>query len=62
MFAQLFISPLIRENAVEREVKSINSEFEIAMKEDINRTHDLFLRNIPNTRLNRFMWGNSRSL
>jgi len=62
MFAQFFVAPLISDDAVDREIKAVHSEFEMCIKDDAVRLQELILREIPNSRLNRFQWGNAESL
>lgn len=63
VFAQCFISPLLAQGAVDREINAIDSEFDLAKNSDASRLQQLMshlcLRGHP---LNKFSWGNLHSL
>ncbi|CAI5728102.1 unnamed protein product [Peronospora effusa] len=63
MFAHFFISPLLKAEAMEREVSAIESEFSQASQNDRIRTQqvlcDVSLASHP---YHRFSWGNKKSL
>lgn len=62
-FAQFFIAPLFSDNAVEREIKSIDSEFSLNLQNDAARKELLLMYtlNAPHP-LRRFHWGSAKSL
>ncbi len=63
MFANCFISPLFKKNATDRELKAIDSEFNLASTNDDVRIQQLFSHFVqPGHVLNKFSWGNLRSL
>lgn len=62
-FSQFFLSPLLRENAVEREIKAVDSEFKETLPSESARLEQLlshFAR--KNHPYSKFLWGNSLSL
>ncbi|CAI9736667.1 nardilysin isoform X2 [Octopus vulgaris] len=63
MFAQFFISPLMREDSVNREIKAVDSEFEEGRPDDDNRSARL-LANLCRTGhpIGNFIEGNITSL
>jgi len=62
-FAQFFIAPLFSANAVEREIKAIDSEFSLNVQNDAARKELLLMYtlNAPHP-LRRFHWGSAKSL
>lgn len=66
MFAQFFIHPLFREDAVERELNSIESEFQLSRNSDQCRLQQLWChtceRNIDKHPFGKFSWGSLKSL
>ena len=64
MFAWLLKDPLLKEDAQEREIKSIESEYEVNYPYDSSRRFQLLCSNTSskNHLLNRFTWGNIKSL
>jgi len=62
-FAQFFISPLLLENAVEREIKAVDSEFKENLPRDSARSWQL-LSHIAKKQhpFSKFLWGNKLSL
>lgn len=62
-FAQFFVAPLMKQEAMQRERESIESEFALAMPSDSNRKEQLLCATLPAGHPGRtFMWGNYRSL
>lgn len=64
MFAWLLIDPLLKEDAQEREIQSIESEFESNYPYDSSRRFQLLSSNTASQHhiTNRFTWGNLKSL
>ena len=66
MFAQFFIDPLLTPDAADREIKSINSEFELIKNSDYCRLEQLLFstsgKNADEHPYAKFGWGNMRSL
>jgi nardilysin len=66
MFAQFFTHPLLLENSVERELKSIESEFQLVKNSDNCRAQHLMCHTSGNTPeqhpFAKFSWGNLQSL
>jgi secreted Zn-dependent insulinase-like peptidase len=63
MFASCFISPLFNDNAVDRELKAIQSEFDLACTDDDTRLLQLFSSLSEDGHiLQKFSWGNRQSL
>lgn len=64
MFAQFFISPLFLPDAVERELQSIESEFNLNKNTDSNRLEMLlsYTCGKPHHPIAKFPWGNTYSL
>ena len=66
IFAQFFISPLFLQDAVEREVKSIESEFQLSKHEDGARLETLMCctsgKTVQDHPAGKFSWGNAYSL
>jgi secreted Zn-dependent insulinase-like peptidase len=61
--AAMIAAPIFSESAVEREVNSIESEFNIATNDDSHRSTQLFHSTcVSDHSLNRFAWGNKDSL
>ena len=62
-FAQVFASPLMKQECMERERKAVDSEFEMALPSDSNRKEQMFgslaTEGHP---MAKFMWGNLSSL
>ncbi|KAJ1422926.1 Peptidase M16, zinc-binding site [Sesbania bispinosa] len=62
-FSQFFISPLVKMEAMEREVLAVDSEFNQVLQSDACRLQQLQCHTAaPNHPLNRFFWGNKKSL
>ncbi|KAJ1445937.1 Metalloenzyme, LuxS/M16 peptidase-like protein [Pelagophyceae sp. CCMP2097] len=63
VFAQFFIDPLMRPDAVEREVQAIESEFRETIRQDCSRLDELMARSAPDGHpFGTFSWGNTESL
>mmetsp|Transcript_20206 Transcript_20206/g.22711 ORF Transcript_20206/g.22711 Transcript_20206/m.22711 type:complete len:1237 (-) Transcript_20206:127-3837(-) len=66
LFSQFFISPLLRESSVERELKAIESEFMLAKNSDGSRSQQLMAytcgRSSQEHPFSKFGWGNHHSL
>ena len=62
-FAQFFISPLMKEEAMQREREAVDSEFQMALPSDDNRIIQIFgaLAGADHP-MGKFMWGNLKSL
>ncbi|BAT88245.1 hypothetical protein VIGAN_05169700 [Vigna angularis var. angularis] len=62
-FSQFFISPLVKMEAMEREVLAVDSEFNQVLQSDACRLQQLQCHTSShNHPLNRFFWGNKKSL
>ncbi|XP_073021907.1 nardilysin-like [Primulina eburnea] len=62
-FAQFFISPLVKAEAMEREVLAVDSEFNQALQNDSCRLQQLqCYTSACDHPFNRFFWGNKKSL
>ncbi|EPS63741.1 hypothetical protein M569_11043, partial [Genlisea aurea] len=62
-FAQFFSSPLIKAEAMEREVLAVDSEFNQVLQNDSCRLQQLQCHtSAPGHPFNRFFWGNRKSL
>ena len=62
-FAGFFVSPLCREDAIEREVQAVESEFVQALQNNAARLSQLRCHTAnPGHVFSKFMWGNHRSL
>nr|XP_027190387.1 nardilysin-like isoform X2 [Cicer arietinum] len=62
-FSQFFISPLVKMEAMEREVQAVDSEFNQVLQSDACRLQQLQCHtSTPNHPLNKFFWGNKKSL
>ncbi|PIN02720.1 Nardilysin [Handroanthus impetiginosus] len=62
-FAQFFISPLVKADAMEREVLAVDSEFNQVLQSDSCRLQQLqCYTSAPGHPFNRFFWGNKKSL
>ncbi|KAJ3699601.1 hypothetical protein LUZ61_003306 [Rhynchospora tenuis] len=62
-FSQFFISPLIKAEAMEREVMAVDSEFNHYLQNDNCRLQQVQSHtSTPGHLLNRFCWGNKKSL
>ncbi|KAF1891133.1 hypothetical protein Lal_00001272 [Lupinus albus] len=62
-FSQFFISPLVKTEAMDREVLAVDSEFNQALQSDACRLQQLQCHtSTPGHPLNRFFWGNKKSL
>ncbi|KAL1370247.1 hypothetical protein HN51_000534 [Arachis hypogaea] len=62
-FSQFFISPLVKMEAMEREVQAVDSEFNQALQSDACRLQQLQCHtSAVGHPLNRFFWGNKKSL
>jgi secreted Zn-dependent insulinase-like peptidase len=63
IFANCFISPLLSMSSSDREIKAIESEFQLAVNSDSNRCQQLFLQDtIKDHPVRVFGWGNKKSL
>ncbi|BFG33740.1 hypothetical protein CerSpe_200140 [Prunus speciosa] len=62
-FSQFFVSPLVKIEAMEREVQAVDSEFNQALQNDSCRLEQLQCHtSTPGHPFNRFFWGNKKSL
>ncbi|KAL0458892.1 UNVERIFIED_CONTAM: Nardilysin-like [Sesamum latifolium] len=62
-FAQFFTSPLVKAEAMEREVLAVDSEFNQVLQNDSCRLQQLqCYTSAPGHPFNRFFWGNKKSL
>ncbi|GMH33878.1 hypothetical protein BSKO_01712 [Bryopsis sp. KO-2023] len=62
-FAQFFVAPLCKENSLEREVESVDSEFSSVLQDDDCRGYQLLFHTCKRGHLyDRFQWGNKKSL
>ncbi|KAH7677792.1 Insulysin protein [Dioscorea alata] len=62
-FSQFFISPLVKVEAMEREVQAVDSEFNQVLQSDSCRLLQLHCHTAsPDHPFNRFYWGNKKSL
>ncbi|KAG0447605.1 hypothetical protein HPP92_028242 [Vanilla planifolia] len=62
-FSQFFISPLVKAEAMEREVLAVDSEFNQVLQSDSCRLLQLTCHtSAPGHPFNRFFWGNKKSL
>lgn len=62
-FSQFFISPLVKAEAMEREVLAVDSEFNQVLQSDSCRLLQLTCHtSSPGHPFNRFFWGNKKSL
>ncbi|GAB2234121.1 hypothetical protein Droror1_Dr00003358 [Drosera rotundifolia] len=62
-FSQFFISPLVKVEAMEREVLAVDSEFNQVLQSDSCRLEQLRCHtSLPGHPFNRFFWGNKKSL
>lgn len=62
-FSQFFISPLVKAEAMEREVQAVDSEFDQVLQSDSCRLQQLQCHSaLPGHPFNRFTWGNKKSL
>ena len=63
-FAQFFISPLMKKEAMTRERMAVHSEFQQAKPSDSDRKQQLLgtLAKDPDNPMGKFMWGNLESL
>ncbi|CAI8597020.1 unnamed protein product [Vicia faba] len=62
-FSQFFISPLVKAEAMEREVQAVDSEFNQVLQSDACRLQQLQCHtSTPKHPLNKFFWGNKKSL
>ncbi|XP_043474381.1 nardilysin-like [Leptopilina heterotoma] len=62
-FAQFFISPLMRRDAITREREVVESEFQMALPSDLYRKEQLFCSFAkPNHPATKFAWGNLTTL
>ncbi|KAL0922941.1 hypothetical protein M5K25_006972 [Dendrobium thyrsiflorum] len=62
-FSQFFISPLVKAEAMEREVLAVDSEFNQVLQSDSCRLLQLTCHtSTPGHPFNRFFWGNKKSL
>ncbi|KAK9279411.1 hypothetical protein L1049_013090 [Liquidambar formosana] len=62
-FSQFFVSPLVKTEAMEREVLAVDSEFNQVLQNDACRLQQLQCHtSAPGHSFNRFFWGNKKSL
>ncbi|KAL6542867.1 hypothetical protein OROHE_010387 [Orobanche hederae] len=62
-FASIFISPKMSREAMEREISAVDSEFVCHLQDDLVRLQGLQCHTArPGHPLNRFLWGNRKSL
>ncbi|KAM2047075.1 hypothetical protein ACFX1T_005783 [Malus domestica] len=62
-FSQFFVSPLVKIEAMEREVQAIDSEFNQVLQNDSCRLEQIQCHtSAPGHPFNRFCWGNKKSL
>ncbi|XP_076653212.1 nardilysin [Halictus rubicundus] len=62
-FAQFFIEPLMKKDAINRERESVDSEFQMALPFDTNRGEQLLCSFAkPGHPVSKFMWGNMVTL
>ncbi|KAL2925501.1 Nardilysin-like [Bienertia sinuspersici] len=62
-FSQFYVSPLVKGEAMEREVLAVDSEFNQALQSDSCRLQQLQCHtSVPGHPFNRFFWGNKKSL
>ncbi len=63
MFAQFFIAPLVKSDALQREVEAVDSEFSGVLQSDSCRLSQARARVVPaNHPASKFGWGNKQSL
>ncbi|XP_022670450.1 nardilysin-like [Varroa destructor] len=62
MFANFFVSPLIREDALDRELQAMDNEFQMNRQYDGARVLEVLMRQAGNHPIGKFSWGNIRSL
>ncbi|RAL37378.1 hypothetical protein DM860_000072 [Cuscuta australis] len=62
-FSQFFVSPLVKAEAMERELLAVDSEFNQVLQNDLCRLQQLQCHtSTPGHPFNRFFWGNKKSL
>ncbi|CAK67395.1 unnamed protein product (macronuclear) [Paramecium tetraurelia] len=62
-FAQFFISPLFSDSCTEREMKAVDSEYNMNLQNDFWRKFQLFHNaSLPGSQYNKFMIGNLKTL
>ncbi|PWA98419.1 insulinase (Peptidase family M16) family protein [Artemisia annua] len=62
-FSQFFVSPLVKTEAMDREVLAVDSEFNQALQSDLCRLQQLQCHTAaPGHAFNQFFWGNKKSL
>ncbi|CAM8952611.1 unnamed protein product [Rhodiola kirilowii] len=62
-FSQFFVAPLVKTEAMERELLAVDSEFNQALQSDSCRLQQLQCHtSAPGHPFNRFFWGNKKSL
>lgn len=63
IFANCFISPLLSSDSSDRELKAIESEFQLALTSDDSRLEDILCDFAdPSHMIHKFSWGNMESL
>ena len=63
MFAQFFIKPLMKKEAMEREREAVDSEYQMSLPSDYARKQQIFGSVAKDKHpLGKFMWGNKESL
>ncbi|ESO92600.1 hypothetical protein LOTGIDRAFT_233049 [Lottia gigantea] len=63
MFANFFISPLLREDCVDREVQAVDSEFQMSVPDDDDRVNQIIsLRAKKGHPMDKFLCGNLKTL
>jgi len=61
-FAQFFVSPLMKQESMEREREAVDSEFQMALPSDYNRIAQIYGGIASGHPMAKFMWGNKKSL
>eukprot|EP01147_Barroeca_monosierra_P001420 gene1420-4584_t len=63
IFVNFFVEPLLRADCISRELQAVDNEFQLAMHEDELRLQQIILSlSKKESVLNKFMWGNDKSL
>ena len=63
MFAQFFVKPLMKKEAMEREREAVDSEYQMSLPSDYCRKQQIFGSVAKDKHpLGKFMWGNKQSL
>ncbi|KAL3869596.1 hypothetical protein ACJMK2_042264 [Sinanodonta woodiana] len=62
-FANFFVSPCLQNDSVDREIKAVDSEFQMAIQQDGNRLYQILSSCAqPGHPMGKFMWGNIDTL